>query len=178
MKITQAYAWLAAGVLAAGLNASYHDGGLRRVHEIVDRVEQNSATVLSVASGRADQILSEMRWVTAREETASCPLSRAVARVQSRLSRSEIAKARIQARVDRFQAMADREQARMEVNRARIEVQAARIRIPAMDFKPMVFSAPMVSECSRVRVSMPRLPRIQVPEIPVIHVETASGGPI
>lgn len=176
MKMTQAYAWLAAGVLAAGLNASYHDGGLGRVHEIVDRVEQNSGAALTLASGRADQFLSEMRWVTVREQTASCPLSMAMARVQGRLGQSELA--RTQARFDRFQAMADRERARIEVNRVRVEMQAARIRIPAMAFKTMVFSTPNLSECPRVRVSMPRMPRIQVPEIPVIRVETASGGPI
>jgi hypothetical protein len=176
MKIAQAYAWLAAGVLAAGLNASYHDGGLQRVHEMVDRVGQNSAAVLTLASGRADQFLSEMRWVTEREQTASCPLSRALARVQGRIAQTEIA--RNQARLDRLEAMADREQARMEVNRARIEAQIVRIQVPAMALKPMVFSAPKLSACARVRVSMPRLPRIQVPAIPVIRVETASSGPI
>jgi hypothetical protein len=176
MKTTQAYAWLAAGVLAAGLNASYHDGGLQRVHEIVDRVGQNSATALTVASGRADQFLSEMRWVTEREKTASCPLARALARAQGRISQTEIA--RNQERLDRLEAMADWEQARMEFNRARIEAQIVRIQVPAMALKPMVFSAPNVSECPRVRVSMPRLPRIQVPEIPVIHVESALTGPI
>ena len=185
MKMTQAYAWLAAGVLAAGLNASYHDGGLQRVHEMVDRVGQNSGAVLTLASGRAEQFLSEMRGLTAREETASCPLSRAVARVRARVGQSELAQserakveiARNQARLDRFQAMADREQARMEANRARIEAQMVRIQVPAMALKPMVFSTPELSECTRVRV-MPRLPRIQVPEIPVIRVETASSGPI
>jgi len=176
MKITQAYAWLAAGVLAAGLNASYHDGGLQRVHEMVDRVERNSAAVLTLASGRADQFLSEVRWLTAREQTASCPLSTTLARVQTRLGQSELARA--QSRFDHFEAMADRKQARMEANRARIEAQIVRIQVPAVAFKPMVFSTPRLSECPRVRVSMPRLPRIQVPEIPVIRVETASAGPI
>jgi hypothetical protein len=185
MKITQAYAWLAAGVLAAGLNASYHDGGLQRVHEIVDRVDQNSAAVLSLASGHADRFLAEMRGLTAEKQPASCPLSLALtlARVQTTLGQSEVASTEIarneiawnQARLDRFEAMADRQRARIEANRVRIEVQAARMRIPAMAFKPMVFSAPKLSECPRVRVSMPR---IQVPEIPVIHVETASAGPI
>ncbi len=109
--------------------------------------------------------------MTAREQSASCPVSTALAWVQTRLGRNH-------ARLDRFEAMADRERARIEVNRARVEVQAARIRIPAVGFKPIVFSAPKLSECPRVRVSMPRLPRIQVPDIPVIRVETASGGPI
>jgi hypothetical protein len=176
MKTTQAYAWLAAGVLAAGLNASYHDGGLQRVHEIVDRVGQNSAAVLTLASGQADRVLSEMRWVTEREQAASCPLSRALALAQGRIAQTEIARNR--ERLDRLEAMADREQARMEFNRARIEAQIVRIQVPAMALKPMVFSAPKLSACPRVRVSMPRLPRIQVPEIPVIHVESALTGPI
>ena len=49
MKMSQAYAWLAAGVLAAGLNASYNDGGLQRVHEMVDQVEHSSTAVLTLA---------------------------------------------------------------------------------------------------------------------------------
>lgn len=178
MKMIQAYAWLAAGVLAAGLNASYHDGGLQRVHEIADRVEQNSAAVLTLASGHADQFLSEMQSLTARQQTASCPLSTPLARVRVRLAHSEFATT--QAGFDRFEAMADREQAqveRMEARRARIEVQVARIRIPAVALSPVVFTAPKV-ECPRVRVNLPRLPRIQVPAVPVIRIETASAGPV
>ncbi|HME35899.1 MAG TPA: hypothetical protein VKF84_11720 [Candidatus Sulfotelmatobacter sp.] len=179
MKMTQAYAWLVAGVLAAGLNASYHDGGLPWAHEIAGEVEHNSAAVLDVASGHADQLLTQMRVVTGRQEAASCPLSTALARVQTRLAQSELAKS--PAGFDRLEAMADREQARverMEARRARIEVQSARIRIPATVFAPMAFSTPSVSECPRIRLDVPRLPTIQVPEVPVIHVETASAGPV
>jgi hypothetical protein len=176
MKMTQAYAWLVAGVLAAGLNASYHDGGLPWAHEIAGRVEHNAEAVLELASGQAGQILSEMQLVTARQQTASCPLSTTLARVQTRLAQSEIS--RNQARLDRFQAMADRAQARMEANRARIEARIVRIQVPAVALNPIVFSAPKVSECPWVRVNVPRLPRIQVPAVPVIHIETASAGPV
>src|ERR1700726_3932254 len=89
MKTNQAWGWLAAGVLAAGLNASYYDGGLQWVHRIADRVQQNATTVAAVASGRADQFLSEARILTARTQGASCPLSTAMALVQSRIARSE-----------------------------------------------------------------------------------------
>jgi hypothetical protein len=174
MKMTQAYAWLAAGVLAAGLNASYHDGGLPWAHEIAGEVEHNSAAVSQLASGHASQFLSEMQLVTARQQTASCQLSTTLARVQAEFVRK-------QAGFDRFEAMADREQAqlaRMEANRARIEAQVARIRIPAMALNPMVFSVPQVSVCPRVRVNVPRPPRIQVPAVPVIHIETGSAGPV
>jgi len=178
MKMTQAYAWLVAGVLAAGLNASYHDGGLPWAHEIAGAVEQNSEAVLELAAGHANQLLSEMQLLTARQQTASCPLSTALARVRTRLAESELAKT--QASFGRLEAMSAREQAqlaRVEAPRARIEAQVARIRIPAVALNPIVFSAPKV-ECPRVRVNVPRLPRIQVPAVPVIHVETASAGPV
>ncbi len=65
-QMTQAWAWLTAGVLAAGLNASYHDGGLEWAHQVADRVEHGSAAVLALASGRADQVLSQAQLLTAR----------------------------------------------------------------------------------------------------------------
>jgi hypothetical protein len=38
MKTTQAWGWLAAGVLALGLNGIYHDGGAAWAHRAVGRV--------------------------------------------------------------------------------------------------------------------------------------------
>jgi hypothetical protein len=61
---TQAWGWLAAGVLAAGLNASYHDGGLQWLHQAVDQVEHGSAAVLALAGGHADLFLAEARLVS------------------------------------------------------------------------------------------------------------------
>ena len=174
MKTSQAWGWLLAAVVAAGLNASYYDGGLQWAHRVADRVVQHSEMVLARATGQADQFLSEMQLVTARQQTASCQLSTALARVQTEVARK-------QAHFDRFEAMSAREEAqlaRMEANRARIEAQVARIRIPAVALNPIVFSAPKVSACPRVRVNLPRLPRIQVPAVPVIHIETASAGPV
>src|SRR5215469_1149640 len=60
---TQAWGWLGAAVLAAGLNSSYHDGGLQWAHEIADRVQHNTSAVLALATGRADQFLAEARML-------------------------------------------------------------------------------------------------------------------
>jgi len=172
MKTNQAWGWLAAGVLAAGLNASYYDGGLQWAHRIADRIGQNSATV--VASGRAGQFLAEARMLTARNQNASCPLSTAMALVQSKIARSEAG----------FNVMSAREEAqfaRLEASRARIEAQTARIRIPAAAFSPVVVRMTGASVCPRVRVNVPRMPAMkmpQIPEIPEIHIDTASAGPV
>jgi ABC-type molybdate transport system ATPase subunit len=171
MKANQAWGWLAAGVLAAGLNASYYDGGLQWVHRIADRVEQNATTVAALASGRADQFLSEARILTARTQTASCPLSTAMALVQSKIARSEAG----------FEVMSAREEAqlaRFEASRARIEAQTARIRIPAAAFNPVVVRMTGTSVCPRIRVNVPRMPAIKMPPIPEIHIDTASAGPV
>ena len=121
MKMTQAWGWLVAAVVAAGLNASYHNGGLQWAHQIADRVEQRSAVALALASGHANQFLTEARLLTARTETASCPLTRTLARVESTIPGSETT-------VERFDVMSAREErqlARLEANRARIEARVA-----------------------------------------------------
>jgi hypothetical protein len=175
-KMTQAWGWLTAGVLAAGLNASYHDGGLQWAHQVADRLEGNSQAVLALASGQATQILSEARFVTRRNETASCPLATSMARVQSKLDRS-------QATFDRIEGMSDRQQARWEANRtkmeARIAAQAAHIRIVTADFAPVALKAiPPPVVCPRIRVNVPRLPRIEIPAVPDIRIEMAGSGPV
>jgi hypothetical protein len=186
MKTTQAWGWLAAGVLAAGLNASYHDGGLEWAHRLADRIENNSAAVLALASGRADEFLTEARLLTAKDETASCPFATTMARIQARVqSRVETRIARSQAERGRFDAMSAREEAqlaRLEANRARIEAQVeaqtARIRIPAAVFSPVLVRVSGSSVCPRVRVNVPRIPALKMPPLPEIHIATASAGPV
>jgi hypothetical protein len=179
MKTNQAWGWLAAGVLAAGLNANYYDGGLKWAHRIADRISDRSEVALAMASGRASLFLAETRMIAAREQSASCPWSRAAARVQSRIARS-------QAQVDRFEAMSDRRQAqlaRLEANRERMEAQmtarAARFRFATAGFAPAtskVMVLPVV--CPRVRVNIPEIPTVEMPAIPEVHVDLASTGPV
>jgi hypothetical protein len=179
MKMTQAWGWLAAGVLAAGLNASYHQGGLEWAHQIADRFEHSSAAVLDLASGHADQFVSEARLLTDRDEASSCRLGTTLARVQSKIARS-------QRQFDNFEAMSAREEAqlvRFDANRNRMEVQieaqTSHLRIATAALAPVAFRAmPAPPVCPRIRVSIPRLPRLQIPAVPVIHIETASAGPV
>src|SRR6267154_536780 len=55
---TEAWGWLAAGVLALGLNGIYQDGGAewvrRDVDGIIARIADRSEAVLALAAGRAD----------------------------------------------------------------------------------------------------------------------------
>lgn len=179
MKTNQAWGWLAAGVLAAGLNANYYDGGLQWAHRIADRVSDRSETALAMASGRASLFLAEARVIAARDQSVSCPWSRAAARVQSRIASS-------QSQFDRFEAMSAREQAqlaRLEANRERMQAQitarTARVRVATAAFSPATSRAmvlPVV--CPRVRVNIPELPMGEMPAIPEVHVYLSSTGPV
>lgn len=154
---TQAWGWLAVGVLSAGLNASYHDGGMEWAHRIADRVEHNTNAVLALATGRADRFLIEANQVTSREAPTSCRLAMAVAPVQAGFSWSG-------AEFDRFQALSDREQARLErleARRARMEAQLVRVRMPEVKLSSVVVHVPEVSAC----------PQIKVPAVPAVHVD-------
>ena len=184
MKTSQAWGWLAAGVLAAGLNAQYHDGGLQWAHRVANRFEQNSSRVLATASGQAGQLLAEARLLTARNETASCPLATLLERVQNTFGRShrqfnqrqfddsEEISAQREVKLARFEATRDR----ME---AQIAAAQAHFRIASANFAPIAIKAiPAPVICPRVRVNMPKLPMMKMQLAPQIHVELAGAGPV
>ena len=170
---TQALGWLTVAVLAAGLNANYHDGGLEWAHRAIDRIGHNTNAVLAVATGNTQQFLAEARVIAAHARQSQCPLETVVADV-------ERATAPAHSEVYQFEAMSARQEAtlaRLEANRARIEAQVARIRIPAVAFNPVVVRAPYISVCPRVRVNVPRMPRVRVSAPRMVSVETFNFGP-
>jgi hypothetical protein len=211
MKLTQTWGWLAAGVLAAGLNASYHDGGLEWAHRVANRVEEATSTMRDLSFGRTDLFLTEARLFLAGNEDSSSPLATVLTRVHNKFTRTEtqvdrldcmtahqrVARARAEAQRDRMEAQRqrmedqmeaqrERTEAKMEAGRARLEAGMARLNIPA-NFAPMVFNPPQPPSCLRVRVSLPRMPRIDVPRIdmprinisaPAVRIEAPHVDPI
>ena len=178
MKTTQAWGWLAAGVLALGLNGFYQDGGAAWAHRVVDgvvaRVADQSAALVDLASGRVDRFMESANLVAVRDETASCRLATAMARFQIKMPRTQSGMAR-------FEAMSAREEAALagvEANRARIEARVARIRFASAAFDSV--RIPVVA-CPRVRVNIPRVriprPIVKIPA-PVVHVEMLGDGPV
>lgn len=174
---TQAWGWLTAAVLAAGLNASYHDGGLTWAHRIADQVGHNLSAVAALASGNAQEFLIEARQIATDNETPSCRFDHAVAHVETKVAES-------QAQFDRFEAMSAREQARfarLEANRARMQAKlaenASRFHFSMVDFNPADFATIETPRCPHLRVNVPRIPAIKIPS-PSIHVEISGPGPV
>jgi hypothetical protein len=179
---TQAYGWLAVAVVAAALNASYHDGGLRWAHEIVDQVQHNSHAVLALATGQADQFMAEAQLASVRHERTACPFAAAVAEARSMVMDQDpevVVKDSDNAFDESdFAVMTARQQAalaRLEARRARIEARVARIRIPEVAMRPVVVRVPQVSVCPRVRMDLQRLPVIKIPPMPQVHIDTGTG---
>jgi hypothetical protein len=175
MKTNQGWGWLAAGVLALGLNGVYQDGGAARAHRVLDRVADRSGALVDMASGTVDQWMERVELVAARGETTSCKLATAMARLQTGMARTQTGWAHLEAMTARQEAAT----ARVEANRARIEARVARVRLA-----PMAFDAvriPVVA-CPRVRVKVPivkfpQLPMVRVPA-PVMDVHLVGAEPI
>jgi len=173
MKTTQAWGWLAAAVLAAGLNAAYHDGGLAWAHRIADRAQHVSGAVVALASGRADRFLAEAQTLTARNGDEVTAFSDTVfAETEQNVARAEAAYARAEAREQAQCARVQAERARME---ARIAVHRACARIPAVMVHAAAFRSIAIPA---VDVPEIRIPQIKVPqvEIPRLKVEIPCPG--
>ena len=177
MRLTQqAWGWLAAGVLAAGLNAAYHDGGFAWAHRIADRAQHVSGAVVALASGHADQFLAEAEMLTARNDDPVTEFSdAAVARADQQMARVEAAYARAEAFSARSQAHCARiaaERARIDAHRAlgripemRLETAVRTIQIPdipAINVPQIVLSQMKADRCSHIRMSLPAIPKVSV----------------
>jgi hypothetical protein len=191
---TQAMGWLAAAVVAAGLNASYHQGGMQWAHRVADQIEYRTGAVIALAAGHAERFFAETQLAKAElvnEQLAnekvqalggasSCPLERAIAQVQSRIADSQTRFERfndrlqtvVSAREAKEQARMEDRAARMEAQRDRIEAKVSSLHIPAMTFSsvnvPMPkIDIPKIDVCPRIRVSVPQVPTIRIPQVEV-----------
>lgn len=187
---TQAWAWLTVGVVALGLNGFYHDGGVEWAHRLAERMSDRSDFVVQRVSERADQVLAEVRVAAVRDETASCQLSTAMARFQTRFAQTKIA------RFDRMTAQEEAQAARLEASQARAEAQVeARVnaQVARMRFAPAAFERVVMDPvkirvvCPRVRVNVPavRIPIVNIPRLPAIRIpapvisgDDSDSGPI
>jgi hypothetical protein len=169
----QALGWLAAGVLAAGLNSTYHNGGIEWAHRIADRVSYNTNAVLALATGNADRLYSQAREARAREANSSCRLSLAMARVQNAIPLSNAAFAQF----DRFSDRQNVQLARLSARGAQMEARLVRVNLPEVAVTPVGVRVPDVHVCPRVRVNVPRI-SVKAPVVPQIHIEMPSADPI
>ena len=172
----QGWYWLAAGVLALGLNGVYHDGGAEWAHRLVNR----SAAVVALASGNSERFLA-----SAREQTVLCRVATEMARFRTKMARTQTGFTHFDAMTAQQEAGLARleaNRAQFEAGRARMEAQVARWDFASASFGPEFGAAfgpkriklPVI--CPRLGVNIPRT-LVRVPA-PTVRVETLSAGPI
>jgi hypothetical protein len=195
---SKAYGWLAAAVLAAGLNASYHDGGLEWAHQAIDGIGHNVSAVLALASGHADQFLAEAQLASAKNETPACRLATAWTQIQTKMAQGENRLARMQSRffktgfedrelaqsqraldelARKSEVMAAQQEAamdRIEAKRVRMEAETERHLQETMvmaRIRPVAAMqmVKMETGCQHLRVTVPKI-RIPQVHIPEIDV--------
>jgi len=175
MAMKQGWYWLAAGVMALGMNGVYHDGG-EWAHRLVNR----SAAVLALASGHSERFLA-----SAREQTVLCRVATEMARFRTKMARTQTGVAHFDAMTAQPEAGLARleaNRAQLEAGRERMEAQVARLDFASASLSP-AFGAAFVPKriklpviCPRVRVNIPRT-FVRVPA-PTVRAETQSAGPI
>ena len=175
MRTEKAWYWLAAGVLALGLNGAYQDGQLGWAHVLVDRA---AASVERVAL-RGEHFVTMAEVMLGREPHALAHTEAAIERVQERIACDRIAQAQ------RHMAMARvREQlaeANMQRKMAMVQVKMDRVRAMTIErtnrFRDCDgFSKVVVNLPDLPNIQMPNLPDIQIPDVPEVNVVVNSGS--
>lgn len=197
-----AWAWLAAGVVALGLNGFYQDGGAQWLHQRVGLAGHRTEAVLALATGHVDRFLAEARLVAAQQSSVRCPFAAMTAvaepvHVYIRRIMSDSARAdfdagcdRGLARVERARALdrarLDLQLARMDAASARLQAQWGRSSASAMVLHPMVVRVPAVrlqdlpqtAYCSRLNTKIPQVPALKIPAVPMVRIQKLSFGSI
>ncbi len=159
----KAWYWVAAGVLALGLNGYYQDGGLTALHRAAERstlaVAEARAQFTQVATlaevAVADQALSHRdrqapAVVALAPVMVPSPAQVRLVQVQQRLA--TLQRARVQVRIARLQQVI----ARHQMERGEVEIQNGRLTV--------------LTNEGHVRVDVPTLPQLEVtvPQEPAI----------
>ncbi len=163
MKATnKAWYWLAAGVLALGLNGYYHDGGLQGLHRLANNVTSTVAETqaeFSQVAMLADVAMTTHARILCPRATRNTvvavnagmpPQTQArLADVQVRLGTLQAA--RVKARVARLQQI----MVQREMQRAEVELQNGRLKV--------------LTNQGQVQIAWPRV-QVNVPQAPVVDI--------
>jgi hypothetical protein len=179
MQSQKAWYWLAAGVLALGLNGAYQDGQLGWVHCLADRVagsiERVSergvhfVTMAEVMLGRSPGTFS--RTEAALQKIQSKAACARVARVQRQVAMAQVRQQLAEADIQRKMDLA---RMKMDTVRAITIDRTNRFRdCPG-------FSKVVVDMADMPNIDISNLPDIQMSDIPEIDLGARSGsnGPI
>lgn len=168
MRSEKAWYWLAAGVLALGLNGAYQDGQLSWAHCLASR----AASLVARASQRGLHLVTMAEWMLGRSPENFGRNEAVMQKIQTKLVCQRVAMAQRQmamADVRRRMAEADLQRkldfAQMKMDKVRaITINHANQFRNCPGFSGVVVNVPEIPS-----VNLSNLPDIQMPEIPEIR---------
>jgi hypothetical protein len=178
MTSDKAWYWLAAGVLALGLNGAYQDGEFQWVHRLAD----HSARLMERASEEGLRTLATAEVMVGRNPESLARTEATLQKLQMRIACKRIEMARRE--VDMAQVHRDLAAARIDQQMAKVQASMDRVRMITIERTNRVRNCP---ELSRVivmpnipRVDLSNLPEVNIPEIPAIPAapRMKANGPI
>jgi hypothetical protein len=177
MASEKAWYWLAAGVLALGLNGAYQDGQFGWVHGLVN----HSTEVVEDASIRGLGIMASVEGLFGTTPARPAWMETTLHRMQGKLAckRMEMAERQI----DMAVLQKDLAQARVERQLARVQMKMDKVREIAIEranrtgrcsgISRMVMTAPGAGFSNSVEIEMP-----EMPAMPEVQVPSATHDPI
>jgi len=161
MRTDKAWYWLAAGVLALGLNGAYQDGQLGWAHVLADR----ATAAVERTSLRGQQWVAMAEIMLGREPQAFGHTQATIERIQNRIVCDRVSRA--QRQMAMAQVHEQLAEAKMQQKMAMVQMKMDRVRAISVE------RANQFRDCdgfSKVVVNMPRLPKINIPNMPDVQI--------
>jgi TolA-binding protein len=190
MASDKAWYWLAAGVLALGINGAYQDGEFAWAHRIADR----STAMVQQVRNEGCRLVAMAEMLLGRDSSGVERVQDQLARVQDQVSRRQMERMQrqmemAQYQVERAQRMVVMQQDEPCSHSHRFMVQVPEVNVPAVNVRAFVpnvnvpaVTVPAVTipaaQIPEIRVPQVTIPRIDVPtvripavKIPPVHVQ-------
>jgi hypothetical protein len=184
MNSTKAWYWVAAGVLALGLNSEYQRGGLQWAHRVVSRGHE----VVACAQLTSRRYLAMAKLMFGTDPDPELPSEAVLAQVQESVDgiQNRIAHKHIQ--IENIERLDEKIQpsmmrAEMAMERAQIKIDMAQMRAEMRSnragylcprMRKMTFTVPEVPNMRVPRVNIPKIV-VRVPQVPEVDLSDVPG---
>jgi hypothetical protein len=201
MAAQKAWYWLAAGVVALGLNSEYHNGGLQVLHGLADR----SDTLVARVNGRAHNYVELAKMLMGREDAQPAPdvevamaqlppepqidvetasnADTAVEFADRTEAMSDLINGQVQANLDCAKASLDRaiasnhlERLQPSIEHLQLRLQQASLRMQEARLMRAARVTRGVYACTRMHKIVVKVPQVRVEQGPETSLVVFAGG--
>jgi len=170
MRSEKAWYWLAAGVLALGLNGAYQDGQFEFVHRLTDR----ASAMIARTSERGLQFVTMAEFMLGRGPANADRAEAAIQRIQSKIVCERVAKAQQQIAMAHVREQIA--QARVQEKMALAQMKMDKVRMITIDranhFRDCSGLRHVVVDVPNVKLDLSNLPSVEIPDLPDFEVRT------